>query len=74
MFGHDVIVIKLLGFLLRQSEDLLDARRVGNVADHLRLGAGGDLLLDFHADGLKFETHLLENVDSDTLPELDQAK
>ena len=42
--------------------------------DHLGLRAGADLLLDFHADGFEVEPHLLEDVDGDALPELDQAE
>ena len=74
VLGADVGVIERLGFLARERENFLHARRVGNVADHLGLGPGADLLLDFHADGFEVETHLLENVDGDALPELDQAE
>jgi len=38
------------------------------------IGAGADLLLDFHADGLQVETELLQNVHGDTLAELNQAE
>ena len=74
VFGADVIVVELLGFLLRERENLLHARRVGNVADHLGLGSGADLLLHFHADGFEIEAHLLEDVDGDALAQLDEAK
>ena len=74
MFGADVIVVELLGFLLRKREDLLHARCVGNVADHLGLGSGANLLFHFHADGLEIEAHFLEDVDGDSLAQFDEAK
>ena len=74
VLGADVGMIERLRFLAGEREHLLHARRVGNVADHLRFRAGADLLLDLHADGLEVEAHLLQNVDGDALPELDQAE
>src|ERR1017187_439271 len=74
VLGADVIVIELFRFLLRQRENLFHARRVGNVADHLGLGAGADLLLHFHADSLEIQAHLLENIDGDALAQLDETK
>ena len=74
MLGADIGMVERLRFLAREREDLLHARRVGNVADHLRLRAGADLLLDLHADGLEVEPHLLEDIDGDALAELDQPE
>ena len=74
MLGADVGMVERLGFLAGEREHFLDARRVGNVADHLRLGAGADLLLDLHADGFEIEAHFLQDVDGDALAELDQAE
>ena len=74
VFGADVIMIELLGFLLREREDLLHAGRVGNIADHLGLGSGANLLFHFHAHGLEIEAHFLQDVDGDPLAEFDQAK
>ena len=37
-------------------------------------GPGADLLLDFHADGLEVEAHLLEDIDGDALAQLDEAE
>ncbi len=74
VFRADVGVVERLGFLLREAEHLLDARRVGNVADHLLVGAGADLLLDLHADGFEVEAHFLEDVDGDALAQLDEAE
>ena len=74
VLGADVGVIEGLGLLLRQGQDLLHARRVGNVADHLLIGAGADLLLDFHADGFEVEAHFLEDIDGDALAQFDQAE
>ena len=54
--------------------DLLHARRVGNVAHHLRLRPGANLLLDFHPHRFEIETHLLEDVDGNALAKLDQAE
>ena len=74
VLGADVGMVERLGFLGGQRQDFLDARRVRDVADHLLIGPGADLLFDFHADGFKVEAHLLEDVDGDALPELDQAE
>ena len=74
VLGADIGVIERLGFLGGKGEHLLDARRVGDVADHLLIGAGANLFLDLHADGLEIEAHLLENVHRDTLSQLDEAK
>src|SRR5881396_1120123 len=53
VLGADVGMIERPRFLLRQREDFLDARGVGNIADHLLVGAGADLFFDFHPDGLE---------------------
>ena len=74
VLGADVSVIERLGLLGREREDLLHARRVGDVADHLLVGAGADLLLDLHADGFEVEAHFLEDIDGDALAQLDQAE
>ena len=74
VLGADVGMIERLRFLARQREHLLHARRVGNVADHLGLRAGADLLLDFHPHRFEIEPHFLQDVDGDALPELDQAE
>ena len=74
VFGADVSVVQGLGFLGGQREDLLDAWGVRNVADHLLVGAGADLFLDFHADGLEVEAQLLEDVDGNALAQLDEPE
>ena len=74
VFGADVGVIERLGLLGREREHLFHARRVGNVADHLLVGAGADLFLDLHADGFEVEPHFLEHVDGDALSQFDQAE
>ena len=74
VLGADVGVIEVLGLLLRQGQDFLHARRVGNVADHLLVGAGADLLFDFHADGFEVEAQFLKDIDGDALAQLDQAE
>ena len=74
MLGADVGVVERLGFLGGERQHLLHARRVGNVADHLLIGTGADLLLDFHADGLEVEADLLQDVYRHALAQLDQAQ
>ena len=74
MFGADVSVIERLGFLGGEGEDFLHAGRVGNVADHLLVGAGADEILDFHADGFEVEAQFLEHIDGDALAQFDQAE
>ena len=58
VLGADVGMVERLGLLAGQGEDLLHARGVGDVAGHLGLRAGADLLLDLHADGLEVEAHV----------------
>ncbi len=67
-------MIQRLGFLGAQRENFLHARRVGNVADHLLIGAGADLFLDFHADGFEVEAQFLKHIDGDALAQFDQAE
>ena len=74
VLGADVGMIERLRFLAGERENFFHPRRVGNVADHLRLRTGADLFLDFHPDGFEIEPHLLEDVHRDALPELDQAE
>ena len=58
----------------RQRQDLLHPRRVGDVAHHLLIGAGADLLLHFQADGLQVEAELLQDIDRHALAQLDQPE
>ena len=74
VLGADIAVIERLGFLARQGEDFLHARGVGDVARHLGVGAGADLLFHLDADGFEVEAELLQHVDRDALAELDQAE
>ena len=74
VLGADVGMVERLRFLAGEREHFLHARRVGNVADHLRFRAGADLLLDFHPDGFEIEAHFLQDVDRHALPELDQPE
>src|SRR5262245_40244954 len=74
MFCPDVGMIERLCFLTGKSEHFLNARSVRNVADHFGFRSGTNLFLDLHSHGLEIETHLLEDVDCDTLPKLDQAE
>ena len=67
-------MIERLRFLTRESQHLLHARRVGNVAHHLGLRTGTDLLLDFHPHGLEIHPHLLQDVHGHALPQFDEAE
>ena len=74
VFGADVGMIESLGFLGGEREDFLDAGRVRDVADHFLIGSGADLFFDLHADGFEVEAHFLEDVDGDSLAQLDEAE
>ena len=74
MFGADVRMIERLRFLARKRQHFFNPRGVGNVPDHLGFRSGADLFLDFHADSLKVEAHLLQNIDGHALAQLDQAR
>ena len=74
MFRADIGVIERLCFLTGERQDLLDARRVGNVTDNFCLRPRAHLFLHFHSDGLKIEAHLLQDVYRHSLPEFDQAQ
>src|SRR5262249_34947785 len=67
-------MIERLGFLPRQREHFFDARRVWDVADHLRLRAGTDLFFHFHPHSLKIESHLLQDVHGHALTKLYQSE
>ena len=60
--------------LAGEGEHLLHARRVGNVAGHLVLLTGADLLLDLLADSLEIQPHLLKNIHGNSLAQLDEAQ
>src|SRR5437762_2196515 len=51
-----------------------NARSIGNVADHLGFRSRADLFLHFHAHSLEIETHLLQNVHRNSLPQFDEAQ
>ena len=74
MLGANVGMIEGFRFLARERENFFHARRIRNVADHLGLRPGTDLLLDFHPHGFEVEPHLLQDVDRNALPELDQTQ
>ena len=75
MFGADVGVTEGAGFGHGVGHDLLHARRERDRVGRLGLfGAGADLFLDGASDGLEVEAHAAEDVDRDTLAELDQPE
>ena len=67
MFRAHVRVIQSFGFFDGQGENLLYARRIRNVSDHLLVRSSADLFFDFHAHGFKIESELLEHIDGDPL-------
>ena len=74
MLGADVSVVERLGFLGGESQNLFNARSVGNIADHFLIGTRADLLFDLHANRFQIEAEFLENVNGDALAELDQTE
>jgi hypothetical protein len=70
----DVGVMEGLGFFAGQSENLLHAGGIGDIAGDLGVGSGADLLFDFHPNRFQIEPHFLKNIDGDALSKLDQAK
>ncbi|MPN28696.1 hypothetical protein SDC9_176141 [bioreactor metagenome] len=72
MLGADIGMVQELGLLLSQCQDLFHPGRVGNVADHLLIGASANLLLDLHPDNFQIKAQLLEHIDGYPLPKFDQ--
>src|SRR5439155_9062738 len=70
----EIGMVERLGFLAGKREYILHSRRVRDIADHLGFRAGTDLFLDFHAHGLKIETHFLQNVYRHPLPQFDEPQ
>ena len=67
-------MLERLRLLAGEGEHLLHTRRVGDVAGHLVLLPGADLLLDLLTDSLKIEAHLLQNIHGNPLTQLDEAQ
>jgi len=67
-------VVKVSGFPGSNGQDFFHPRGIGDIADHLPVGAGADLFLDFHPDRFEVETEPLEDVDGDALTEPNEAK
>jgi len=74
MLGPDVAMIERLRFLPRQREYFFDPWRVGNIARHLGIGTGANLLLHLNANRFEIEPELLQHIDGHALSKLDQAK
>src|SRR6266536_949028 len=72
MFSADVCVVESLGLLRCKSEHFLHPRRIGNEAESLLVGPCSDLLLDFQANGVKIEPHLLKDSYRGALSKPDQ--
>jgi hypothetical protein len=74
MLGAHVSMVQGLGLFVRQGQDFLDARRVGDVAHHFLVGPGANLLLHLHPDRVQLDVHFLEDVDGHALTQADQAE
>lgn len=74
MLRADVGVMERLGLLAGQRENLLHAGGVRDIAGDLGVGPGADLLFNLHAHRVQIETHFLEHIHGDSLPQLDQAE
>ena len=74
MFRADISMIECFGFLCRERENFFHPRSIRDIANHLLIGAGADLFLDFHADGFEVESHLLKDIDRDALSQLNQPE
>ena len=75
VFGADISMTEGSGFGDGVGHDFLHARRERDRVGSLGFfGAGADLLLDGAADGLEVEAHAAEDVDRDTLAELDEPE
>jgi hypothetical protein len=72
--GSDVAVIQGLRLFPGEGEHLLDPGRVGDVPDHLGLGSVADLLLHLETNRLEIEVHFLQDVDRDSLSQLDEPE
>src|SRR4029077_9570293 len=74
VFGADVRMIKRLRFFACQRQHFFDARRIGNVTYDLGFRPRADLFLHLHADGLKIEPHLLQDVNRHALAKFDESQ
>ncbi len=62
MFGADIIHVHRARFRAGQSNDLLDARRIGHIAHGFHVGTHANSLFHLHADGLQVQPGLAQNV------------
>src|SRR5215468_5740188 len=74
MFGADISMVEIAGFLCCQGEYLFGPRGIRNITDQFLIRAAADLLFNFHADSFEIESELLKHIDGDALSELDQAE
>ena len=70
----DIGMIQRLGFLRGQRENFFHARCVRDVAGHLRVGPGADVLLDLHPHGVEIHTEFRQHIDGHALAELDESE
>ena len=74
MFRPHVTVIQSFGLFASQSKDLFDSRGVGDVAGWFGFRSKTDLFVHGLPDRVQIKPHLLQNIDGDTLTEVDQSK
>ncbi len=69
-----VTVIQSLGLFASQSKNLFDSRSVGNVAGWFGFRSETDLFVHGLPDRVEIKTHLLQNVDGNTLAKVNQSE
>ena len=74
MLSADVRVVERFGFLVRKRQDFLDARSVGNVAQHLLIRPRANLLFYLKADGFQVEAEFLKDIHRNALTQLDDPE
>src|SRR2546429_10028728 len=58
----------------RRRKHFFDTGLIGNIPDDLVSRSGPALFLHLHADGLKIETHLLQDIHRHALAEFDESQ
>ena len=74
MLGPDVSVIERPGFLGCKRQDLLHARRIGNVAQHPLVGPVPTCFSTSTADAFQVEAEFLKDINRYALPQLNDPK
>ena len=74
VLGSHVGMRKLFGFLGCQIKHLFDPRCVGNGAGHLVVRTRRYVFFHLHLNGFEVQPHFFEDIDRNTLIQLDQAQ